>query len=234
MNENAIVAWSDSYDGATLNCGMAIKLANHPWNTTLGLIGRNTYAYSMDLGANQAGQVFAAYMAQDSSTSNIGIYVRKTDIYSYISGWTVNLTQLSTGTNNAYPRIVCTNVGNTTNAAAIWQQYDGTNTVLQATIGKGILYPVPTLHPVTQNFNDFGVFREYYNTVSWEPSSDLTTVRYLVLRNGVLIGIVPASQTTMSIIDHNQIVKTSGSVTYGVAAIDSSNSQSEVVEVTIP
>ena len=186
------------------------------------------------LGANQEGQVFASYMAQDPSTSNLSIYVRKTDIYSYSSGWTANLVQLSTGTNNAYPRIVSTNKGNTTHAAALWQQYDGTNILLQATTGTGTLYPVPKLLPVTQDHTDFGVFIEYYNTVSWDPSPDNETVYYLVLRNGMLISIVPASPTTMSIIDHNQVLKTLGSVTYGIAAVDSSNSQSVVVEVVFP
>jgi hypothetical protein len=131
---------------------------------------------------------------------------------------------------NAFPRVASTLNGTTVNAATVWISNNGTNNVIQASTGsKTILLP-PSSPMVVQSVNDFGVFQEYYNTVSWTASPDPNAVAYKVYRNGSLyleVGLSP-----LSLIDDNQFQN--GPVTYGISALDAENSQSEIISVSFP
>jgi hypothetical protein len=137
---------------------------------------------------------------------------------------------ISTGTMNGFPRVASTLNGTTVNAATVWISNNGTNnTILASTGSKTILLP-PSSPMVVQGVNDFKVFQEYYNTVSWTASPDPNTVAYKIYRNGSFYLEVDLSQ--LSIIDDNQFQN--GAVTYGIAAIDAEHSQSQIINVSFP
>jgi hypothetical protein len=131
---------------------------------------------------------------------------------------------------NGFPRVASTLSGTTVNAATVWISNNGTNNAIQASTGsKTILLP-PSSPTVVQSVNDYGVFQEYYNTVSWTASPDPNTVSYKIYRNGSFYAEVQSSQ--LQIIDDNQVQN--GSVSYGIAAIDANNSQSQIINVSFP
>ena len=131
---------------------------------------------------------------------------------------------------NGFPRVASMLNGTTVNAATVWISNNGTNNVILASTGSKTILLAPSSPTVVQSVNNFGVFQEYFNTFSWTASTDPNTVAYNVFRNGSFYVQVPASQ--LSIIDDNQFQN--GPVTYGVAAIDNSHSQSQIVSVNFP
>jgi len=80
--------------------------------------------------------------------------------------------------------------------------------------------------------NTFVVFNEYYNTLSWTASTDPNVVGYVIYRNGTVIFNLNASTTQF--IDHNAPQAGTVTGTYGVAARDSQNVQSQIVTVNLP
>ncbi len=80
-----------------------------------------------------------------------------------------------------------------------------------------------------QFINDFGVAKEYYNVLSWQPSPSSNASAYVIYRNGTLLARVGA--TTLSFEDHNRIPGTA--YTYTVATVDNAGAESAGVSVTI-
>ncbi|MBI2742347.1 MAG: hypothetical protein HYX48_00320 [Chlamydiales bacterium] len=225
-NGNAIAIWNNSFDGATFTIQSAVKPVREDWSTPVEVVN-NLYAYEVDLAVSSLGDAIASYMFYNGSS----LLVQSTEIN--FSGflenaWAVPI-NLSSGTNNGFPRLAATLTGNVINAAAVWINSNSHTTIQAATGTKAVVLP-PSGLSVTQSVNNFGVFNEYYNTLSWTASTDPDLVGYAIFRNGVFFETVGA--TVVSIVDHNKAQN--GPVTYGVAAINSQNSQSRVVNVSFP
>ena len=134
------------------------------------------------------------------------------------------------GTENGFPRVAASVNGDTVNAAAVWIEFDGMSNVIAASNGLRTSIAAPTSLTVTQSTNNFNVFTEFFNTLSWTASTSPNIDKYNIYRDGVFFTAVDFFTT--QIIDHNAVQN--GSVTYGVAAIDTSGSVSSIATVSFP
>ncbi len=226
-NENAIALWNTSFDGATFDLQSAVLPVRGTWVGPIEVVN-NVYALEADMAVSSLGDALATFMFYNGSS----LITRSAE--ANFSGfmqtvWSVPI-NLSTGTENGFPRIAATLTGNVINAAAVWIGFNGTHNTIQAVTGTRALVLPPSCLSVTQNVNNFSVFNEYYNTLSWHASSDPNVESYVIFRNGAFLMQVDAS--VLQIIDHNKVQN--GSVTYGVAAIDAQQSQSAIVNVSFP
>lgn len=225
---NAIAFWNNSYNGATFNVESAVKYVGQSWSNPVKAVESNEYAYSQDLAVCSLGDAHAAYMFYNGQY--LFIRASDNDITGFIpSEWSVPL-NIGIGTGNAFPRIVATLSNNKIYTGALWLTQNGSNQNVMAVTGARSLVLPPTALSVTQSSNNFGVFTEYENTISWTASTDDNANGYAIYRNGVFIAQVDASTT--SYVDHN--AKQSGSVTYGVATVDYQQDRSAIVLVNYP
>lgn len=150
----------------------------------------------------------------------------ESNINGYLNNvWSVPVT-LSIGSENGFPKVVSTINGNQIYATAIWANYGANKSVMAVTGSKTLVLPPSNLN-VAQNLNNFGVFTEYSNTLSWTASADPSAIGYLIFRNGLFLEQVGAN--VLSYIDHNRAQN--GSVTYNVSSIDAQQTQSAAVSI---
>jgi hypothetical protein len=83
---------------------------------------------------------------------------------------------------------------------------------------------------VTQTVNNYGVFSDTYNTITWSASTDPNAAEYAFYRNGILIEQVPLN--TLQFVDHN--TTDNGSITYGVGTVDGNLFVSQIETVSAP
>lgn len=225
---NAIALWNISFDDETFTLESAVKPVNGNWSDPVDLINSNLYAYSADLSATDFGDVLSVYLFYNGNS--LLIQSVESDMNGFLNNfWSVPIT-ISRGDDNAYPKIAASLTGNVIHAAVVWVNYNGSNNTVVALTGAKTLVLPPSNLTVTQNFHNFGVFNEYYNTLSWQASADPNVVGYLIFRNGVFIEQVGAD--VLQFIDDNRTLN--GSVTYSVTAIDSQQMQSTTVSVNFP
>ena len=183
----------------------------------------------MDLAANNAlGDALVAYMIYDGSTFVIiqaqegNLTVPEGIQFSFA-------TTLSSASNNGYQRVSTSLNGGTIYGAAVWIYYDpvGMTDVIAAAVGSDTLISPPTSPTVSQSTNDFDVFTEFYNTVSWTASSDPNAAKYNVFRDGVYFTSTAPDVT--EVIDHN--AANTGSVTYGINLEDTSGNVSAMATI---
>ncbi len=228
-NGNAIAFWSNVYESNLFSIESAILPLGGSWGEPGPLVNFNLNAYHGDVAVNAFGDAVVAYMLNDSGTA-VGIQSSESNIAGVTTSfWSIPIT-ISQGTENGFPRIGSKLTGTTINATAIWLNYDGFNNTVQASIGSRTILLPPANLAVVQNVHSHGIFDEYYNTLSWDASPDLDTVSYRIYRNGVFYAEVDSS--TLELIDNNQ--DQNGPVTYGVAATDSDNLQSQIIMVSFP
>lgn len=222
--------WTNSYDGSNYTIQSSQRTIRQGWLEPANL-AKNLYAYSIDLAISSANDLFVAYMTNDPMNSNTSIYTRESQVCPDVGcGWSMP-TLLSIGSSNGYPELTAVIIGGTTtNAIAAWISFDGTNKIIESVTGSGTLVIPPSNPAVSQNVYNSGLFDEYYNTVTWSPSSDPNLSGYLIYRNGVSLTYL--SSDVLSYIDHNQGQNVP--VTYGVAALDVDNSESSIVYVSFP
>ena len=87
----------------------------------------------------------------------------------------------------------------------------------------------PTNLAVVQSSNNFGVFTEYFNTLTWQASADPNAVGYLIYRNGVFLAQVGAD--VLQYVDDNRVQNAAD--IYTVATLDVDQSHSILVNVTL-
>jgi len=141
-------------------------------------------------------------------------------------------TTISSGSDNGFP-VVGSNFnagGQVSYATAVWLSSDGTNTTVQAASASQTPVAPPSNLAVVQSLDDFGVFKDYFNTITWTASPSGDVQLYLIYRNGLLINEVAPNATQF--IDHNTVQN--GSVTYGVAALDVNFFLSQIINVSFP
>jgi hypothetical protein len=225
---NAIAVWTMSFDGSYFLVQTAKKPVNGVWTLPSSLI-RNFYAFATDLSLSSVGDAYIVFMNRDPSTNSLFIEAVETDLGSHLGfNWTVPMT-LSEGPTDGYPRIAVS-AGSQTNVAVIWINFNGTNCIIQSVTGTEDFFPPPSNLSVEQNVQNYGIYDEYYNVLSWQASSYDEVDGYLVFRNGTLIAQTESSILTFS--DRNR--KQNESVTYGIAAFNSSGAQSPVIYINFP
>ncbi|MBU6446664.1 MAG: hypothetical protein KGQ49_04630, partial [Verrucomicrobia bacterium] len=143
--------------------------------------------------------------------------------------WT-QATTISSSSNNTAPRIASTYATNHLYAACSWIDSNSGYNVLQASVGSRSTLAPPTSLSVQQTSTSYGVFTDYYNTLTWSASSDASVIGYAIFRNDELIGTVAAS--TLTYVEHNTVQN--GSVTYTVTAFDFNLMQSASATASFP
>lgn len=226
-NGNAFVLWTNSYDGQLFFIESITASFGKSWNGIVMPYSPSIYSLDTSIAVNALG-VLITYMNWDGSL--LKIQSQESDMASpIVNSWTpTNL--VSQGSNNGYPRCALTLTENISTAVVVWINFNGTNSVIQASVGsKGEILP-PTNLNVTQNMTDFGVYKDFFNTIAWQASSSPNIVQYNIFRNGVFFGSTASS--ILQIRDRN--ATQNGSVTYGVAALDNQYSQSTIATIDFP
>lgn len=230
-NGNAAICWNNSFDGSTFFDSVGILSPDGKLKGILGLLGQDPNAYALNLAVDAFGNAFAVYMTHDRITSDVEVNCRRIDLAAMRPGWSPDFITLSQGAYNGYPQAAARSIGNQIYCAAVWLHSDGVNTTIHAAKGTGVNLAPPSNLAVTQNLNDYFIFKVYYNTLTWNASPSSNVAGYYVLRNGVVVANVP-STAAMQFIDNNR--DPSETVIYKVAAYSSSFAQSDVVEITFP
>lgn len=225
---NAIAFWNTSFDDENFLVQSAVRPVNGNWSSPVDLIHSNVYAYSVDLASTSYGDVLGLYMLYNGSS--LLIQSVETDISGYLNNtWSVPIT-ISRNSDNAFPKVAASISGNVIHAVAIWLNYGGTYTNVVASTGTKNLVLPPSSLAVSQSINHFGVFNEYYNTLTWNASTDPNVAGYLIFRNGVFLEQVGAS--VLHYVDNNRTLN--GAVTYSVAALNNQGAQSASISVNFP
>lgn len=224
---DAVAVWTNSYDAETFRVESAKKLFGGIWQPFV-LIGVPTlYSLGIDA-AIVSGTTLLTNMAWDG-TSSILIQSQVSDIpIPLVQAWTPS-NSFSAGDDNAFPKCAISLTGNTFNAASVWNHFDGTNKIIHAALGTDTAIDPPSNIAGDQNLTDFGVYQDYFNTITWDASSDPDITQYNIYRNGVFVNAVDPG--TLEYIDHNSVQNET--VIYGVAAITSSFRQSAITQFTL-
>ena len=224
---NRVALWSTSFDDETFTLQSAIRPTYGSWSQPQVLV-HSLYSNQTDLSVCTLGDALALYLFYNGNA--LQILSSELDITGFMDSlWSVPLT-ISTGTQNAFPSVAATLTGNVINSSGVWLVGNGINNSVVAATGTKTLVSPPTNLAVAQTSNNFGVFTEYHNTLSWYASSDPNVVGYLIYRNGVFLQQVGSN--ILQIVDDNRVQN--GSVTYGVASVDSQNSHSPIVTISFP
>lgn len=225
---NAIALWTHSFDNETYTIQSAINPIYFDWKDPIDLVQDSLYSYQADLAVATLGDALSLYMFYNGSA--LLIQSSELDITGFMdSFWSVPI-NIAPGTQNAYPEVAATLTGNAINTAAVWISSNGMYNSVFASVGTKSLVLPPSNLIVTQNTHNFGVFTEYYNTLSWQASTDPAVVGYIIYRNGVFLEQV--SSNVLQIIDDNKVQN--GPVTYGVASVDNQNTHSQIMTVSFP
>lgn len=223
------VVWSISYNGSTYNIESAVRQSGQSFTPLNTFVSDNEYAFEADAAVNALSDAVVGYMFFD------GTDVLIQSVEAQVAGAVVNVytsaVNLSMGIGNGYPRVASAITGGTDiSAAMIWITNDGMHNIIAASNGFTTGVIPPTNPMVTQSSNGFGVFTEFFNTFTWDASTDPNLAFYGIFRNGIFVRAVGTDVT--SFIDHN--VVQNGAVTYGVAAITGDNAQSVIATVSFP
>lgn len=225
---NALAVWTNSYDGEIFSVESAQKLFGATWPPLLSVHIPTLYSFGIDLSV-AAGNGLMTNMAWDG-TSSMLIQSQTTDTTNPIlQAWTIP-SLVSTGNSNAYPKCAITLAGNTFKTAAVWIHFDGSNNVIHASTGTYSGIASPSNVQVVQSEIDFGVYIDYINRITWDPSPDPNIIQYNIYRNGIFINATGPG--ILEFFDHNGVQ--GETVIYGVAAITSNYQQSTTVSVSFP
>ena len=170
-------------------------------------------------------------MTKDPRTSNVDINYRKIDLGALRPGWSSNYITLSQGAYNGYPRAVASSLGTQLYSAAVWLYSDGTNTYVAAAKGTGIGLSPAVGPAVVQSYTNYFLFKNYYNTLTWQPSASPSVAGYFIFRNGNMIASV-SSTAALQIVDGNR--KLGVSDTYSIIAYSRDFSESQAVQISYP
>jgi hypothetical protein len=227
INEG-LMMWINSFDGSMFT-GEGSFLSPTGWISPVQFLPSNLYGYSGGFSLNNSGYASGAFMGLDSSGSgNIVVNAFQVNTYSSFLNSTTPQT-ISSGAVNGYPSIASAYVGGASQIAAVWLNNDGMFTTVQTANGTSAPLAPPANLSVVQSSNNYGLFTEYVNTLSWNPPSDPLVAGCLIYRNGLQIASYPPN---LSYIDHNQAQNSS--VTYGVSFIMSNGDESATSTVNFP
>ena len=230
-NGNAIAVWNISFDGSNFSIQSATKPVREKWGSVSSKgvsvmnVANSLYSFTPDINIMANGNGLCAFPFYNGAS--LLILTSEMNLSGRIDpNWSVP-SNVSQETNNGFPHVATAMVGDNINAAIIWSQFDGLHNVIKISIGLRLCVDDPANLSVVQNNNNFGIFTEYYNKLQWTASEDSDVVGYAIFRNGKFIN--QTSQTNY--IDNNQAQNRS--VTYGVAAINNQQSQSNIITVVL-
>ncbi len=145
----------------------------------------------------------------------------------------------STIISNPYPATnrpvyTCYNSTNGTNVIT-WDGYDSVSMLNYNYFA--IFTPTPAIEPVTnlsasRLLNRFANYGEYFNRLTWKPSSTLDVVNYRIYNDWTLVATLSATATSYEV--HNQPLTNPPSITYQVTAIDGDGNESPASVSTCP
>jgi len=227
LNGTVLAIWGSSYDGKLINVETAAKPFNQAW-VLGGPLTSTLYSYAADIAVDVQGNAVLLYMAYNGTNTNIISVEATIDSETPVTFTFPNL--ISTTPVNGYPWVASTLIGTTGNAVGVWVTNNGSNNIIAAATGTKTVVLPPSNVTVIQSVNNYLVFQEYFNTVSWQASLDPNLTEYNIFRNGLFIATVTAPVQTY--IDPN--VTPDVSVTYSVGAIDTSGEQSALIPGTLP
>lgn len=224
---NLMAIWTSCFDGSTFNIETEIKPLNEGWSDFNLLLAQNLYSQKADHAVVVGGNVFAAFMFFDGTS--LSIQTAEVDMAANrMIFWSVPI-NISSGTNNAFPKIAVSRSGNNLNGDVVWVKFNGTNNDIITVSGTGTVLLPPSNLTITQQLNDFGVIKDYSNVLNWTASPSSSTLGYVIYRDGVFIDRVGLS--VLQYTDHNQLQ--GGPVTYHVSAFQPF-SQSDPASVSLP
>jgi len=226
-NDNAVAIWNNSYDNQTFSIETSAKLSGMSWQLfqTLTI---STYSQLGDLSIDSLGNALAVYMNWDGN--NIQLQSQEGNIENPVKSFWISGNSLTSRSNNTSPSCSINLNGNSAYATAVWMSFDGANTIIQASTGSETVIQPPTGLNITQNSINFGFYKDYYNTLTWQPSPSQNIQQYNVYRNGIFF--TSTNTNSLQVVDHN--ASQNGPVTYGVAAEDVNYLQSLMATVTFP
>lgn len=227
INGDVLAVWTNLYDGMTYSIESTNKIFGGVWPQSIAPQATSLYSFGLDVAISQ-GTAVLVNMAWDG-VSDIFIQSQETDSTNpLLQGWT-NSNVFSTGSDNGYPACDITVSSTSLTAVAVWTNYNGTNTTINASQGTDSVISPPTAVSASQSSTNFGVYTDYQNTITWGASSDPNIIQYNIYRNGEFFASTLPG--TLTFTDHNQVQ--SGTVTYGVAALDLNLRQSAMVTFTL-
>lgn len=225
---NVAAVWTTSFDDENIHVQSSSQTLSGYWSSPVDIGNGSLYSYSENLAVSKYGDALTVFMFYNGA--DLIIQASESDISGFINNqWSVPIS-ISQGSENAFPSVTVTASGNALNTAAIWVSSNTLTTSIQATTGVKTLVLPPSALAVIQSVHNFGVFNEYYNTLSWQASTDPKVTGYVIYRNGEFLTRVPSN--VLQIIDDNRTQN--GSVTYGVASIDSQNTHGQIINVSFP
>lgn len=224
---NAIAFWNTTFDNETYSIQSAVKPALKSWSSPIDLVTGNLYALDANI-AIASGKAFALYMFYNGL--DLVMQSSEVDLTGFMNPlWSLPLS-LSEDDASAASFIAARVDGNVIHTAAVWLGSKGTYNSALATTGTKTLV-LPPLNPmVSEGENNFGVFTEYFNTVSWDQSLDSTVTGYLIYRDGVFLERVDAS--VLQYVDHNRVQ--GEPAVYGISAVDTQDSRSQIAVIQFP
>ena len=229
-NNNVIAIWTNSYNDSTINLETAIANFGQLPAPPQGL-NQDLYGYSSNMIMDSQGNLLTVYMTGQSGSTPISIQYIESHAGGFASGVWTNPVTISSGSVNGFPKLTDTVVSDANiYGSAIWSNFDGSNNVIQAVSGTGATVVPPSGLSVVQSSNNYGIFDEFFNTVSWTASTDPNLRLYGIYRNGAFLQFIFSTSTQY--IDDN--ADQSGSVVYGISAINTSGEESSVITVSYP
>ncbi len=225
---NALAVWTISFDDTTYNVQSSLLPVNKSWTNPLTQVLQDLYSYQFGYALNTLGNAYLCTMRYDNSSHYQYIVVNSSLVGGNLSQAWSNFDIISSGTSNGYPVLAASQTSPNAGAiAAAWIFNNGSNNVINVSIGADPVVAPATNLGVTQNLKTVGVVTEYYNTLTWQDSTAATAKNYTIYRNGVLMGFVLPG--VMMWVDDNRIP---GDVNiYSVSVLDSSNSQSAAATI---
>jgi hypothetical protein len=228
QNDIPLAVWTNSYDSSTFNLEASRWMAGE-WTPPVEILSSNVYLYNQDFVISPSGYAYGVYMASDLSSTLPVIRAFKANTNNMELNFG-NILTISKNGSNIAPRVDGTSVDLAPTVGAIWLNYNGSNTVVQAAIGNGAATPAPVSLSVTQRSNNLGQISEYYNTLRWSSSPPDSTSSWVIFRNGLWLQTVPA--TVLQFIDYNAVQNQP--VTYGVALQSHDGDMSPISMVSFP
>lgn len=195
------------------------------------LVQIDACSYAADLCVSPSGTAAMGYMATSANNPSVGLVVRATttDLKSAVNNFWSFPIDLSTNLQSGYPRIAINSTEEQNlYLSCVWIAFNGANKVIQGATGYVQALAPPVNLSLIQSSKDRGLFTEYYNTLSWDPSPDPSVAEYVIYRDGILINRVASSVLQMD--DPNR--QQNETVTYGVASLDGIKNQSVTATVS--
>lgn len=223
-SSSVIVLWTSCYNGALYNLEWEIFQWGK-WQVPSPFIGMNQTMITFSADVNYRDNAYVVSSFLDPGSGENSIIAGLLNLDSLLPGMGV-IWRLSVGGNNAYPCTSVNHTGISTYAGTIWIHNDGTNNCIQVLVAQIPIVLPPSNLSVNYEEQDYGVFVQYNNNLSWTASPSLGVIGYVIYRNGVYVKTV--GKNTLSYLDFNRVNE---SGTYSIYAYNRYYLSSDTVSI---